>query len=108
MPLASTAFEHLRPFCPYPPGSFLPSPLRLLCLANAAIDGHLRELQPDEAVVSLKANPPESIHNPKLDPLIVPATQGALRAALIGDPFVCAAEDEHLNQLLEDYPLGDA
>jgi hypothetical protein len=23
MPLASTAFEHLRPFCPYPPDSCL-------------------------------------------------------------------------------------
>ncbi len=50
---------------------------------------------------------PESIHNPELYPLVPPATQGALRALLVGDPVVGAAEDEHLHQLLEDDPLGD-
>src|ERR687898_3412794 len=37
-----------------------------------------------------------------------PAQQRALRAGLLGDTVVGAAEDEGLNQLLEDDPLGNA
>src|SRR5829696_7294251 len=108
MPSASTAIERLRPRFPRSTGllpAFSP-PQR--GLGDAAVHGHLRELQADEAIIGLQANLPEPLHNPQLYPLIPPATQGALRAGLIGDPVVCAAKDQHLHQLLEDDPLWDA
>jgi hypothetical protein len=50
MPLASTAIERLMPRLPLSTGLlFRPSPLRLLCLGDAAVHRHLRELQADEA-----------------------------------------------------------
>jgi len=108
MPLASTAIERLIP--PFAP--IYRASSGLLCSARglgyAAVHGHLRELQADEAVVGLEADLPESLHQPELDPLVASATQGALRAGCVGDPVVGAAEDEHLHQLLEDDPLGDA
>ena len=51
---------------------------------------------------------PEILHQPEFDPLITPATQRALRARLVGDPFVSAAEHQDLDQLPEDHLLGDA
>jgi hypothetical protein len=78
----------------------------------AAIHRHLRELQPDEAVVGIEGDLPESLHYPELDPLIASTAQGALRARIVGDPFgdpfVGAAEEQDLNQFLEDHPIWDA
>jgi hypothetical protein len=108
MPLASTAIERLRPRF----SAVDRARTRLLSaagsLADAAIHRHIRELEADEAVVGLQTDPPESIHHSQLYPLVASATQRALRAALVGDPVISAAEDEYLHQLLEDYPLGDA
>src|SRR5215218_7671180 len=74
-------------------------------LGHAAVHRDLRELQADEAVVCLQADPPEPLHHSELDPLVAPAPKGALRAGRIGDPLVGAAEDQNLDQLLEDDPL---
>src|SRR5829696_6243883 len=77
------------PVCPCPPGFFRPSPLRLLCLGDSAVHGHLREFQADEVVIGVEADLPESLHHSKLDPLIPSfATQRALRAGCVGDPPV--------------------
>jgi hypothetical protein len=65
-------------------------------------------LTPDEAVVGIEGDLPESLHQPELDPLIASTAQGALRARIVGDPFVGAAEDQDLNQFLEDHPIWDA
>src|SRR5829696_5571695 len=78
MPEASTAIERLCPVCPCPPGFFRPSPLRLLCLGDAAVHGHLREFQADEVVVGVEADLPESLHHSKLDPLIPPSLRSVL------------------------------
>jgi hypothetical protein len=43
-----------------------------------------------------------------VDPLIPAAADGGRRTALIGDPRVGTAEDEDLDQLVEDDPIGDA
>jgi hypothetical protein len=59
-------------------------------------------------VIGVEADLPESLHHSKLDPLIAPATQCALRAGGVGDPLVGASEDQDLHQLLEDDPLRDA
>jgi hypothetical protein len=58
-------------------------------------------------VIGVEADLPESLHHSKLDLLIAPATQRALRAGCIGDPLVGASEDQDLHQLLVDDPLRD-
>jgi hypothetical protein len=74
----------------------------------APVYRQIRKLQPDETVIGIEGDLPESIHHPELDPLVAPATQRALRARSIGDPPVGTSEHQDLDQLLEDDPLWDA
>src|SRR5215207_1828544 len=77
-------------------------------LRYAAVHRQVRQLEADEAVVGLQGDLPESLHHSELDPLVTTTAQGALRARLVGDPFVGAAEHKDLDQFLEDNPAGDA
>jgi len=80
-------------------GSFLAA---TRSFGDAAVDGHLAELQADHPIVGIEHHLPQSVHHPAVDPLVAPATQRGSRTPLIGDPLVGAAEDQHLHQLLED------
>jgi hypothetical protein len=79
-------------------------------LGEAAVHGHLREFQADEVIIGLQADLPESLHHSKLDPRDAPSLRSVLlRAGCVGDPLVVgAAEDQDLQQLLEDDSLRDA
>ena len=108
MPLASTTTERLTaPFAPVHRASsrFLPT---AGSLGDAAVHRQIGQLQPDETIVGIEGDLPEILHQPEFDPLITPATQRALRARLVGDPFVSAAEHQDLDQLPEAHLVGDA
>lgn len=72
------------------------------------IDGHVGQLQADDPVVGIEHHLPHRVHYPEVDPLVAPAAQGGVRARLVGDPPVGAAENQHLQELLEDHPVGYA
>src|SRR5215207_10773377 len=74
----------------------------------ASVHCQIGQLQPDQTIVSFEGDLSELLHQPESYPLVAPATQSALRARLIGDPPVGAAEHQDLDQLLEDQPVGDA
>jgi hypothetical protein len=50
----------------------------------------------------------ELVDQPKGDPLVAAAAQGRGRAAPVGDAAVAAAEDQDLDELVEDHAVGDA
>ncbi len=47
-------------------------------LGDAAVHGHLRKLQADEAVIGVQADLPESLHHSEPDPLIPPSLRSVL------------------------------
>jgi hypothetical protein len=75
---------------------------------NAPIYCYIGQPQPDGPVVGFERHLAQFIHQPAFDPLIAPSTQGGSRARFVGDPPVGAAEDQDLNELLEDRPIGYA
>src|SRR5215207_9173556 len=87
IPLASTAAD--RAFRA-PLSAVHRAPARLLAAArrfgDATINGHVREFQADEAVVSRQRHLPQGIHQPELDPLVAPVPKRGGRARLVGDP----------------------
>jgi hypothetical protein len=50
----------------------------------------------------------ELVDHAKGDPLVAAAAQGRGRAAPVGDGAVAAAEDQDLDELVEDHSVGDA
>ena len=75
---------------------------------DAAIDGHVGQIETDGAVVGFECHILQSIHQTGLDPLVASATQRSSRARPIGDSAVGAAKDQHFNQFLEDHAVGYA
>jgi hypothetical protein len=93
MPLASTAVERLMPRFPLSTGLLCPpSRLRLLGLGDAAIDGHLKELQADVSVVGFEHHRPQGVDHPVGDPLVAALAQRGGRTLFVGDPALGAAE----------------
>jgi hypothetical protein len=66
------------------------------------------QFQAEHAVVGAQDRTAELIGDAGADPLVAAAAQGGRRAAGVGDPPVAAAEHQHLDQLVEDDPVGDA
>jgi hypothetical protein len=77
-------------------------------LGNAAVYGHIGEIQADHPVIGIEHYPSQSLHDPLINPLVASAAQGGCRARLVGYLAVSAAEDEHLHEFVEDYPIGYA
>src|SRR5215210_3731485 len=77
-------------------------------LCDAAVHRHIRQFQPDEAIVGFEGQLPQGIHRPQFDPLVASVPKRGSRARPVGDPLVSAAEHQHLHQLLEDHVIGDA
>ena len=72
------------------------------------IDAHIGQFEADDPIVGGESDPFQSVHQTHLDPFVAPAPEGGGRTLLVGYPPVGAAEDQDLNQLLEDHPLGYA
>jgi hypothetical protein len=73
--------------------------------SDAAIDGHVAQLKPDEAIVNSEYHLSEGVHRSGFDPLVAPTPERGSRILLVGYPPVGAAEHQHLDQLLEDHPI---
>jgi len=48
------------------------------------------------------------VGDPGGDPFVTAAAQGGRRAGGVGDPPIAAAEDQHLDELVEHDPVRDA
>jgi hypothetical protein len=59
-------------------------------------------LQPNHPVVGFKHHLAQLLHRSEADPLVAPTTQSGCLTRPVGDSFISAAEDEHLNDLVED------
>jgi hypothetical protein len=66
------------------------------------------QLQAEQPVVGAKHRQPQPVGKAEGDPLVAAAAQRGRRAGLVGDAAVAAAEDQDLNELVEDDPVGDA
>jgi hypothetical protein len=66
------------------------------------------QLQAEELVIGGQHGPAQLLGHPGADPLIAAAAQGGRRAAAVGDAPVATAEHQHLDELVEDDPIGDA
>src|SRR5215203_4137288 len=88
------------------------APACLLAAARSfgcvAVYRHLRKLEADVSVVGFEHYRPQGVDHTSLYPLVAALAQRGGRAPFVGDPLVGAAEDQHLHQLLEDHPVGDA
>src|SRR5215203_4913184 len=109
MPLASTMVERLMPRFPLSTG-LLPafSPPHGAFAIHPSIDAHIGHLQADDPIVGFQSHPLQGVHHASLDPLVAPPTQRSGRAPLVGDPPIGATEYENLDELLEDYVIGNA
>jgi hypothetical protein len=77
-------------------------------LRDAAVHGHLRELQADESVVGFEHRFPQRVNYPQSDPLVAPLPKRGSRTPLVGNPVVGAAEYQNLDELLENHSVGYA
>src|SRR3954447_19696142 len=77
-------------------------------LYDAPVHRQISQFEADEMIVGIEGDLPEILHQSQFDPLIAPATQRALRARVVGDPFVGTPEHQDLDQLAENHPVGDA
>ena len=50
----------------------------------------------------------QALHHPGIEPLVPAPPQGRRRAGVVGDPPVRTAEDEHLDELVEDDAISHA
>src|SRR3954452_997430 len=77
-------------------------------LRDAPVDGDVGQVQADQPLVGGQHRAAQPVEEPGGDPLIPPAAQRGGRARRVGEAFVAAAEDEGLDDLVEDDVVGDA
>jgi hypothetical protein len=74
------------------------------CLGAAPVDGEIVQLQADDAVVGAKDQQAQLLGQTGGDPLVAAAAKGGGRAGGIGNPAVAAAENQDLDELVENGP----
>ena len=115
MPAPSLSTERLSPCLPrstgYPARSawvsarHLPAARRF---GDAAIHRQILQVQSDHALVRLQSQEMHLLGQPQGGPFLQPATNGAIRTASGGDPFVARAMDQGSEHVLEDQTIRDA
>ena len=65
-------------------------------------------LKAEQAVVGAEDEQAQLLGNTKGDPLVATATQGGRWTGVVGNAAVAGAEDQDLDELVEDDPVGDA
>jgi hypothetical protein len=75
---------------------------------DAAVPGEMGQLKAEHAVVGAQDEQAHLLGQDEGDPLVAAAPQGGRRAGLVGDAAVAAAEDQDLDELVKDDPVGDA
>jgi hypothetical protein len=78
------------------------------CLGDAPVNGQVLDLQAEQPVVGGQHGQAQLLGHPEGDPLVAAAPQRGGGAGVIGDAAVAAAEHQHLDELVEDDPVGDA
>src|SRR4030095_10022840 len=68
----------------------------------------MRQLQAEQLVIGGQHEQAQLLGNPGADPFIAAPAQGGGRAGAVSDPAVAAAEDQDLDELVEDDPVRDA
>ena len=76
-------------------------------LGDAAVDGQVVKVETDDGVVGGQGELVEPGVDVCGDPLVAAAAQGPRRAGVVSDALVGTAEDEDLDQFVEDDPVGD-
>jgi hypothetical protein len=77
-------------------------------LGDAAVHNQVLQVQAEQPVVGAQHRQTQLLGHPGADPLIAAAPQGGRRAGVVGDPAVATAEHQHLDELVEHDPVGDA
>jgi hypothetical protein len=57
-------------------------------------------------VVGFERHLPQLLHRSGADPLVAPTTQSGRRTRTVGDSFISAAENQDLDELVENQPVG--
>jgi hypothetical protein len=66
------------------------------------------KLQAEQAVVGGQHRQAQLLGDPGADPFVAAAPQGGRRAGVVGDAAIATAQDQDLDELVEDDPVGDA
>jgi hypothetical protein len=77
-------------------------------LGDASIHRQVLQLQAEQPLVGATHGQPQPFGQAQGDPRIPAAAQRGRRTALVGDAPVATAEDQDLDELVEDDPVGDA
>lgn len=77
-------------------------------LDDAAIDNQVFQLEADDSVVGFEADLFKIEEDPGGDPFIPAASVSAGRAGGVADLFVGGAQDQDLDELVENHPVADA
>jgi hypothetical protein len=64
------------------------------------------QLKAEHTVVGAQDEQAQLLGQAEGDPLVAAAPQGGRRAGLVGDAAVAAAEDQDLDELVKDDPVG--
>jgi hypothetical protein len=75
-------------------------------VGDAAAHCYIERIETNSSIIGCPSNLFEHVHRSFLDYLVASAKQRSGRTFLIGYAPVGAAECQHLNELLEDYPIG--
>ena len=77
-------------------------------LGDASVHGQVLQVQAEQPLVGVKHRTAQLSSYPGGAPLVPAAAQRGRRAGVVGDPAVAAAEHQHLDELVEHHPIGDA
>ena len=77
-------------------------------LGDAAIDRHVVQLQADHPVVGGQGEGIQGIDDPGGDPLVPATPQCGRRAGGVGNAPIGTAEDQHLDEFVEDDAIRNA
>jgi hypothetical protein len=108
MPRASVTVERLWPCLPRSTGLRPAASPPQGAFGDAAIHREVAELQADHLVICLQDEQLQGGKDPGGDPLVAAVADGGRRAGLVGDLAVATAEHQHLDELVEDDPVGHA
>lgn len=77
------------------------------CFDQAAVDDEVLQIQSDDPVVGLQADLLQFAEDPWGDPFVAAPSDGGGRAGRVADFLIGSAQDEDLDEFIEDDPVAD-